>query len=442
MIELNAYTERRKLLMQKVGGNGIVVLPSSVEIIRNGDAIYPFRQNSDFYYLTGFDEPDAVVILAPERKEGEYILFNRARDRAREIWDGPRVGQDGAINLFGANQSFPISQLESLLPELLIGREAIHYPLGLNSRFDKLLLSSVNQIRSKIRGGLQIPIAFVDISPSIHEMRLFKETAEIELMQKAVNITEKAHLAAMQRCQPGLYEYELEAVLSYQFQRHGARYPAYAPIVGSGRNSCVLHYVSNNKKIDAGDLVLIDAGAEYENYAADITRTFPANGNFSAEQREIYTLVLESQLAVIKTIKPGALWNEAQELVVKIITQGLIDLGILKGFLDDLIEKEAYFPFYMHRSGHWLGMDVHDVGRYKVDGKWRSLEPGMVFTVEPGIYIAEDSRGVDKRWHNIGVRIEDNVLVTKNGCQVLSHKIPKTIAEIEEVMSHEFTNAI
>jgi len=435
MIQMTEYAKRRKTLMQKIGPNGIVVLPSAPEILRNGDAVYPYRQNSDFYYLTGFEEPEAVLVLAPNRKEGEYILFNRVRDRDREIWDGPRAGQEGAVEDYLADQAFPFSELTLMLPELLAGRESIHYPLGINREFDKILLHSVNHVRSKVRGGLQSPAAFVDITPSLHEMRLFKSPAEMATMQKAIDITATAHQRAMAICKPGMNEYQLEAELMYSFQSQGARYAAYSSIVGAGRNTCILHYVNNNQKIADGDLVLIDAGAEYENYAADITRTFPANGRFTEEQRAIYELVLASQLAAIKSIKPGVLWTNAQDIIVKVITQGLIDLGLLKGRLDDLIEKQAYFPFYMHRSGHWLGLDVHDVGRYRVETKWRTLQPGMVFTVEPGIYISADIPGVDKRWHNIGVRIEDDVLVTEKGCDVLSQRIPKTVADIETLMA-------
>lgn len=435
MIKMSEYAKRRKELMQTVGANSIVILPAAPEVSRNGDAVYAYRQNSDFYYLTGFDEPEAVMVLAPKRKEGEFVLFNRVRDREREIWDGPRAGQEGAVKDYKADQAFPIARLMELLPDMLVGREAIHYTLGINREFDKIMLACLNKVRAKIRGGLQAPTAFMDINPTLHEMRLFKTPAEIAMMQKAIDITEEAHVAAMQTCRPGMYEYQLEAELMYAFQRNGARFPAYNPIVGAGKNTCILHYISNNQKIADGDMVLIDAGAEYQNYAADITRTFPANGKFSGEQKAIYELVLESQLAAIKTVKPGASWTAAQTAVVKVITQGLVDLGLLKGNVDTLIEKEAYFPFYMHRSGHWLGLDVHDAGRYRVGAKWRSLQPGMVFTVEPGIYISADIPGVHKRWHNIGVRIEDNVLVTKNGRDVLSANIPKTVKDIEALMA-------
>lgn len=435
MLKMTEYAKRRKELMQTVGPTGIVILPSAPENLRNGDALYPFRQDSDFYYLTGFEEPEAVVVLAPKRKQGEYILFNRARDFDREMWDGPRAGQEGACKHFLTDQAFPISELGLMLPDLLAGRESIHYPLGIHGDFDKTLMHSVNKMRAKIRGGLQSPIAFVDITPSLHEMRLFKSAAEIALMQKAADISTKAHIKAIQACKPGMYEYELEAKLMHEFLRHGARSPAYSSIVGAGRNTCVLHYINNNHQIADGDLVLIDAGAEYQNYASDITRTFPANGRFSAEQRAVYDIVLAAQLAAIKSIKPGAAWTVAQTIIVKIITQGLVDLGILKGNVESLIEKQAYFPFYMHRSGHWLGLDVHDVGRYRVESKWRALEPGMMLTVEPGIYISADIPGVHKRWHNIGVRIEDDILVTAKGHDVLSRDLPKTAADIEAMMA-------
>lgn len=435
MIKMSEYAKRRKQLMQTIGATGIVILPAAKEYIRNGDAVYYYRQNSDFYYLTGFDEPEAVVVLAPKRKDGEYVLFNRVRDRDREIWDGPRAGQEGAVKELFADQAFPIAEFEKILPDLLVGRESIHYPLGIHPEFDEMLLRAVNTIRAKIRGGVPSPIAFVDVGPSLHEMRLIKTPSEISVMQKAVDITAKGHVRAMQMCAPGMYEYQLEAELLYEFHRHGARASAYNSIVGAGKNTCVLHYITNREKITDGDLILIDAGAEYQNYAADITRTFPANGKFSGEQRAIYELVLESQLAAIKSIKPGASWTAAQNVIVRIITQGLVDLGILKGDVNNLIEKRAYFSFYMHRSGHWLGLDVHDVGRYNIDNKWRPLEAGMTLTVEPGIYISADIPGVPKRWHNIGVRIEDDVLVTEAGRDVLSKQIPKTVADIEALMA-------
>lgn len=434
MIKMSDYAKRRAALMRKIGKKDIVLLPAAPERLRNGDAIYAYRQQSDFYYLTGFDEPESVMVLAPKRKEGEYILFNRMRDPDREVWDGPRAGQEGARRDYKANQAFPIQELEKQLPALLEGRECIHYPLGVNVAFDKLIMAAIAKLRGKIRAGAQSPIEFADITPTLHEMRLFKSKAEIALMQKAVDITAKGHLHAMQRCRPGMHEYELEAELMYQFLQHGARFTAYNSIIGAGKNSCVLHYIRNAEKIKSGDLVLIDAGAEYQNYAADITRTFPANGRFSGEQRAIYELVLDSQLAAIKTIKPGAPWTAPQTAIIRILTQGLVDLGILKGNVSNLIERKAYYPFYMHNAGHWLGLDVHDAGRYRINGKWRPFKPGMVLTVEPGIYISSTIPGVPARWHHIGVRIEDNVVVTTSGRQVMSQQIPKTVADIEAIM--------
>jgi Xaa-Pro aminopeptidase len=421
--------------MQKIDPTGIVILPSAVEVFRNNDALYPYRQNSDFYYLTGFQEADAVLVLAPNHPAGDYVLFNRVRDPQHEIWDGPRAGQAGARKQFFANQAFPINELETRLPTLLAKRKTIYYPVGKDKKFDAMVLQVIEKIRTQTREGAEPPISFVDIMPFIHEMRLYKSSAEITLMQKAVDISAAAHIHAMKICQPNMNECELEAVLTYEFKRHGAQHPAYTSIVGAGRNTCILHYIENNKKMQAGDLVLIDAGAEYQNYASDITRTFPVNGRFSAEQRAIYELVLASQLAGIQAVKPGLPWTAAQDAIVKVMTQGLIKLCILKGRLADLIEREAYAPFYMHRSGHWLGLDVHDVGNYKIKDKWRALKAGMVLTVEPGIYISATIPGVHKRWHNIGVRIEDDVLVTQKGCSVLSQHIPKTIAEIEALMA-------
>jgi Xaa-Pro aminopeptidase len=436
MIKMTEYAKRRKHLMQQIGPKGIVILTSANTSRRNGDADYAYRQHSDFYYLTGFDEPEAIAILAPKRKEGEFILFNRVRDRTREIWDGIRAGQEGARKTYGANEAYPFADFEKMLPEILENRETIHYAIGANEYFDEMVLSTLNKLRGRIRSGQQAPVAFADVTETIHEMRLIKSPAEIALMRKAAEISAQAHIRAMKFCKPGVNEYQLEAEIMHEFQSNGARHPAYTSIVGGGENACILHYIANDQKVKDGDLVLIDAGAEYNYYAADITRTFPANGRFSDEQRAIYELVLKSQLAALKAVRPGAAWPSMQTAIVKVLTQGLLDLGILKGRLNDLIEKEAYFPFYMHKSGHWLGLDVHDAGRYKVDGKWRTLKPGMVLTVEPGIYISADIPGVHKRWHNIGVRIEDDVLVTAKGCDILSRDVPKSVADIEALMAN------
>lgn len=435
MIKMAEYAKRRKQLMQKLGPNSIAILPAAPPAIRNHYHEYAYRQNSDFYYLTGFEEPEAFLVLAPKRKGGEFILFNRVRDRAQEIWNGYRAGQEGARKKFGADEAFPISELKQKLPELIEGREQIYYTLGIDKHYDRIILNAVNLLRGKIRTGVQSPLAFVDLRTFLHEMRLIKSPAEIALMRKAAEISAKAHIRAMQTCKPGMNEAQLEAEIQYEFQRQGGRFCAYTPIVGSGANSCILHYVNNNQTIKKNDIVLIDAGCEYQYYASDITRTFPASGRFSPEQKAIYEIVLEAQQAGIKAVRPGTPWNVIEDTCVKIITQGLIDVGILKGKLNDLISKQAYFAFYMHRSGHFLGLDTHDAGRYKIQDKWRKLQPGMVRTVEPGIYISSDIPGVNKRWHNIGVRIEDDVLVTAKGPDVLSKDAPTSIQEIEMIMS-------
>lgn len=435
MIKMAEYARRRKELMQKIGSDGIVILSAAPSVARNHYHEYPYRQNSDFYYLTGFKEPDAVLILAPKRKGGEFILFNRVRDRTEEIWNGYRAGQEGARKDFGADEAFPISELEKKLPELIAGREKIHCALGACATFDKTIVTAVNTVRGQVRSGVQAPSAIVDVRPTLHEMRLIKSPAEIALMRKAAEISADAHIRAMQTCKPGMHEYQLEAEMTHEFQRQGARSHAYTPIVGSGANACILHYISNDHVIKNGEIILIDAGSEYEYYASDVTRSFPANGRFTAEQRAIYDIVLAAQLAGIKAVKPGTAWNQIDNIVIKVITQGLMDVGLLKGKLDDLIEKEAYFPFYMHRSGHWIGLDTHDAGRYKVNDKWRKLEAGMVRTVEPGIYISADIPGVHKRWHNIGIRIEDDVAVTEKGHDILSHGVPKRADEIEALMA-------
>ncbi len=428
------FAKRRKELMRKIDEKGIFILPAAPSVIRNGDYPYPYRQNSDFYYLTGFEEPESVLFLIPKRKEGEFVLLNRPRDPDMEKWDGARAGQKGACEKFGADESFSIHELESKLPGFLAGRTTLYYSLGINRAFDKIMIDAMNKIRGRIRSGIQPPLSIVDVADTLHEMRLIKSETEIECMRKAAAISASAHVRAMKFCKPGKYEYQLEAELLHEFQMKGARSVAYSSIVGAGKNSCILHYQQNNQVIQKKDIVLIDAGCEYDYYASDITRTFPASGKFSAEQKAIYEIVLAAQLAAIKTVHPGALFSDAQKEIVKIITQGLVDLKILKGNVSELIEKEAYFPFYMHKSGHWLGLDVHDVGRYKINEKWRALESGMTLTIEPGIYISSDIPNVDSRWHDIGVRIEDDILVTQKGCEVLSADVPKEISDIETVM--------
>ena len=429
------FARRRKSLITQMEPNSIAIVPAASELIRNRDVEYPFRQDSDFYYLTGFAEPDAVLVLLPGRKHGQYVLFCRDRDPAMELWNGYRAGPEGACEEYGADDAFPISDIDDILPGLIEGRERVYYAMGRHADFDRKVMEWVNVIRSKVRSGAHPPGEFLDLNHLLHDMRLYKSAAEVRVMRKAAKISAGAHIRAMTICKPGVAEYQLEAEILHEFGRNGARFPAYSSIVGSGKNGCILHYTDNADVMKDGDLVLIDAGCELEHYAADITRTFPVNGKFSKEQKALYELVLKSQLAAIKVIKPGGHWNEAHDATVKVITKGLLELGLLKGTVKQLIAKEAYKDFYMHRAGHWLGMDVHDVGDYKVGDEWRVLEEGMVLTVEPGIYVSPNNSKVAKKWRGIGIRIEDDVVVTKEGCEVLSSGVPKTVKEIEALMA-------
>ncbi|GGH89984.1 Xaa-Pro aminopeptidase [Pseudomonas fluvialis] len=429
------YARRRKALMAQMEPNSIAILPAAPVYIRNRDVEHVYRQDSDFQYLTGFPEPEAVLALIPGREHGEYVLFCRERNPERELWDGLRAGQEGAVSQYGADDAFPIGDIDDILPGLIEGRDRVYYAIGCNQEFDHRLMEWINLIRSKARQGAQPPNEFVALDHLLHDMRLYKSAAEAKVMREAAEISARAHVRAMQACRAGLYEYHLEAELDYEFRKGGAKMPAYGSIVAAGRNACILHYRENDAPLKDGDLVLIDAGCEIDCYASDITRTFPVSGSFSAEQKAIYELVLAAQEAAFKEIAPGKHWNEAHEATVRVITAGLLELGLLEGALDELIAAEAYKPFYMHRAGHWLGMDVHDVGDYKVGGEWRVLEPGMAMTVEPGIYIAVDNEQVAKKWRGIGVRIEDDVLVTRSGCEILTGGVPKSIAEIEALMA-------
>ena len=434
-ISKKEFARRRKNLMSQMEPDSIAIVPAAGEKIRNRDADYPFRQDSDFYYLTGFSEPDAVLVLLPGRKHGQYILFCRDRDPTMELWNGYRAGPEGACIDYGADDAFPISDIDDILPGLLEGRERVYYAMGRHAEFDRKVMQWINVLRSQARNGAHPPGEFLDLDHLLHDLRLYKSAAEIRVMKKAGQISAAAHIRAMQTCKPGLAEYQLEAEIQYEFGRNGARFAAYNSIVGAGDNGCILHYVENKDTIKEGDLVLIDAGCELEHYAADITRTFPANGQFSKEQKALYELVLKAQLAAIKTIKPGNHWNQSHDATVKVITKGLLELGLLKGTVSKLIESEAYKDFYMHRAGHWLGMDVHDVGDYKVGDEWRVLEEGMGMTVEPGIYVSPHNKKVAKKWRGIGIRIEDDVVVTKEGCEVLTKDVPKTVKEIEALMA-------
>ncbi|MCL4316609.1 MAG: aminopeptidase P N-terminal domain-containing protein, partial [Gammaproteobacteria bacterium] len=367
---------------------------------------------------------------------GEYILFSRERDPEKEIWNGARAGQEGACRDYGADDAFPIDDLDDILPGLLEKCERVYCVMGVQPEFDQHLIGWVNQIRAKSRAGLRAPEEFIALDQVLHEMRLFKSRAEIALMKKAARISAGAHKRAMRACKPGMMEYQIEAELRHEFLRQGSQAPAYNSIVAGGANACVLHYTDNRAPLKDGDLLLIDAGAELDNYASDITRTFPVNGRFSAEQRAVYEIVLEAQYAAIAKVQPGNHWNDPHQAAVRVLTKGLLDLGLLKGALPKLIKEQAYRRYYMHRTGHWLGMDVHDVGDYKIGDAWRVLEPGMVLTVEPGLYIAPGSSGVARKWQGIGVRIEDDVHLTSRGHEILSADAPKTVAEIEALMAH------
>jgi len=434
-IPKSEFARRRKALMAQMVPNSIAILPAAAVAIRNRDVEHVYRQDSDFQYLSGFAEPEAVIALIPGREHGEYVLFCRERNPERELWDGLRAGQEGAIRDFGADDAFPISDIDDILPGLIEGRDRVYSSIGSHPEFDRHLMDWINSIRSKARLGAQPPNEFEALDHLLHDMRLYKSAAEVKVMRRAADISARAHVRAMQACRAGLHEYSLEAELDYEFRKGGAKMPAYGSIVAAGRNACILHYQHNDALLRDGDLVLIDAGCEIDCYASDITRTFPVSGRFSPEQKAIYELVLEAQQAAFAAIGPDKHWNQAHEATVQVITRGLVRLGLLKGEVDELIARDAHRAFYMHRAGHWLGLDVHDVGEYKVGGEWRVLEPGMTLTVEPGIYIAPDNLSVAKKWRGIGVRIEDDVVVTKKGCEILTEAVPKSVAEIEALMA-------
>jgi Xaa-Pro aminopeptidase len=428
------YARRRAYLAEQMGENTIAILPSSTVKNRNRDVDFLFRQDSDFYYLTGFNEPESVLVIIPGREHGESILFCRERDPKKEMWDGFIAGPDRVTDISGLDDAFPISDIDEILPGMIEGTDKVFYSMGFNAQFDSRVMEWINIIRSKVRSGAHPPGEFVALEHALHELRLFKSAAEIRCMAEAAEISAQGHIKAMEICRPGLFEYHLESAITHSCMNEGARFAAYPSIVGSGDNGCILHYIENQSKLKGGDLVLIDAGCELDGYASDITRTFPVNGVFSEAQKAIYQIVLDAQLAAIEAVKPGNHWNHPHEAAVRVICAGLIDLGLIKGDLEQVIEDETYKQFYMHRTGHWLGLDVHDVGEYKIEGQWRLLEAGMVLTVEPGIYIAPSCTEVDKKWRGIGIRIEDDVAVTKSAHKVLSKSVPKTVAEIESLM--------
>ncbi len=428
------FARRRRQLMRIMGKGTIAIVPAAPVRHRNSDVEYPYRQDSDFQYLTGFGEPESVAVLIPGREPAEYVLFVRDRDPLRETWDGRRAGPEGAVAQFGADDAFPISDIDEILPGLLENREKVYYAMGSHPEFDQRVVAWLQGLRTQARNGRHAPLEMVALDHVLHDMRLYKSRAELQLMRTAGQIAADAHVRAMRHCRPGGHEYGIVAELLHEFRRHNAD-TSYQPIVGGGANSCILHYRENDMPLVDGDLLLVDAGCEYSFYASDITRTYPVNGTFTPAQREVYDIVLAAQLAAIAQVRPGNHWNAPHDAAVEVITRGLLGLGLLKGKLPQLIKDGAYRRFFMHRTGHWLGMDVHDVGDYKVGDEWRVLEPGMVMTVEPGIYIPAGSKGVPKRYANIGIRIEDDVVVTRTGCEVLTDGVPKTADEIEALMA-------
>lgn len=446
----SVFARRRRTLMDLMGPNSVALLPAALEAPRNRDVYYPFRQDSDFYYLTGFPEPEAIAALIPGAEQ-EFLLFCRDRDPHMEIWHGHRAGPQGAKERYGADNAHPIAELDKILLPLLENRERVYYAIGYHPDFDEQVMSWINQTRAKARIGVQAPVTFIALEHLLHPMRCCKEAEEIAVMRESARIACEAHCRAMQICRPGMMEYEIEAEFFHTFLRNGAGW-SYPAIVAGGDNSCILHYTENNAELHDGDVLLIDAGAEVDGYASDITRTFPVNGRFSAEQRVIYELVLAAQKAAIDKVRPGCHFNEPHDAAVHVLTEGLIALGLLQGNVDEAIKAETYKQFYMHRTGHWLGMDVHDVGSYKTGEDWQVFAPGMVTTIEPGLYIPAGSQiadgcwtqlgihletDVDERWQRIGVRIEDDVLVTEGEPEVLTAGVPKEIDAIEALMRKE-----
>ncbi|MFA5938603.1 MAG: Xaa-Pro aminopeptidase [Sinimarinibacterium sp.] len=432
------YAARRAQLMKRIGENGVAIVPAAREVIRSRDTHYKFRQDSDFSYLTGFPEPDALAVLAPGRtvkgRKAEFILFVRDRNPEREIWDGRRAGPVGAVREYGADQAFTIEEFEPQLTSLLSGRQCVHYTLGEHTHWDARITACVREIREVSRRGAAAPVDFVALETTLHEMRLRKSAGELALLRTACGISAEAHCIAMRAARPGLHEWQLGAEIHHHFARHDME-PGYGTIVGGGDNTCILHYVENNAELRDGDLVLIDAGGELQGYTADITRTFPVNGKFSAAQQAVYEVVLEANRQAIKELKPGVSSARPHEVATRVLTEGLVELGLLKGKPSELIKQGKQRQFFMHGTGHWLGMDVHDVGRYKLDNKPRPFEAGMVMTVEPGLYIAPGTKGVPEKYWGIGVRIEDDVAIGAKGPEVLTGGVPKDVRDIERLMS-------
>lgn len=434
-LDSREYRRRRADLMKQMTPNSIAIVPAAPVTVRNRDVEHPYRQDSDFYYLSGFAEEHSVLVLIPGREHGEYVLFCQEKIKEQEIWTGRRVGPEAAPAMLGVDDAFPIADIDDILPGLLEGKDRVYTNLGVSPDFDRQLWSWIGHLKAQVRNGARPPREFSSLDHLLHEMRLIKSEAEVALMKRAGDISAEAHVRAMQMVRPGMYEYQLEAEIMRTFMAAGSRWPAYPSIVGAGDNACILHYTRNDDVIQDGELVLIDAGCELDYYASDITRTFPANGRFSEPQAKLYQLVLNAQHAAIAVIRAGNNWAAPHDAAVRTLVAGLIDLGLLCGGVDENIESEEYRRFYMHKTGHWLGMDVHDVGEYRIEGEPRLLEAGMVLTVEPGLYVAPDDDTVDACWRGIGIRIEDDVVVTATGCTILTGAVPKEIAEIEALMA-------
>jgi Xaa-Pro aminopeptidase len=431
------FQERRDRLAEEMGPHSIAIIATSPVAMRNRDADYKFRADSSFFYLTGFAEPEAVAIIETFESIDEgytYSLFCRERDREMEIWHGYRAGVDGAVEDYDADEAYAIDLLDEEIIEKLLNKQKLFYRMGQQADFDARVAKWIAEANGESRKGTSAPAQVIQLDRILDEMRLHKSTQEIELMQIASTISAQAHTRAMQAVKPGMMEYALEAELNYIFGQNGC-VPSYNSIVGGGENGCILHYVENDKVLKDGDLVLIDAACEYQLYASDITRTFPVNGKFSSEQKALYEVVLKAQLAAIDAVRIGNSYKEPHRIAVRILVQGLLDLGLMQGNIEQIIESESFHQFYMHGTGHWLGMDVHDVGSYKIEGEWRAYEEGMTVTVEPGLYIAPDDETVDAKWRGIGIRIEDDVVVTKNGPRVLTAAVVKTVEEIEALMA-------
>ncbi len=430
------FQDRRDRLAEAMGPNSIAIIETSQEAMRNRDADYKYRTDSSFFYLTGFAEPEAVAVIETSENGEEYTysLFCRERNREMEIWNGYRAGVDGAVDDYDADEAYAIDLLDEEIIEKLLNKEKLFYRIGQRAEFDARVAKWIVEANGESRKGTTAPAQLIQLDRIVDEMRLHKDAEEIQLMQIASNISAEAHTQAMKAVRPGMMEYALEAELNYVFGKNGC-VPSYNSIVGGGENGCILHYVENNKELKDGDLVLIDAACEYEFYASDITRTFPVNGKFSPEQKALYQVVLDAQIAAIEAVRIGNSYKEPHHVAVRILVQGLLNLGIMQGDIEEIIEKESFRQFYMHGTGHWLGMDVHDVGSYKQNGEWRTYEEGMVVTVEPGLYIAPDDETVDVKWRGIGIRIEDDIVATKNGPLNLTSKVVKTVEDIEALMA-------